>query len=259
MSRNILLILLSIIFATLILNQWMTQLSNVQYKTNTTLINSNINNDNKKQMTWDQMIQTYLSFPLDQHYGSHSIVLLAAIFVCQTGPMLELGMGSSSTPLMSRISREQKRILVSVDSDLRWINYFSSLSLNNSFHKMKYVEVNTEMGVEWGMIQLDNIENWSIILLDHRPGPRRQFDLMIYSYRGDLVILHDTEKSSMYKYDEGLKYYPYHYRFTRLKTYTDVLSSRNASAVTAVRQLLESIPDNIFGNQTSKEILKSTS
>ena len=199
---------------------------------------------------WTELIRQYLKLPLDHHYGSHAIVLLAAVFLSRTGPMLELGMGMTSTPLLSQFAREQQRRLVSADSDLRWINYFSSLSKNNSWHQFKHVDVQSEMGVEWAMSNLEESENWTLVFIDHRPGPRRQFDLMSYAHRSTLVILHDTEKSGLYKYESGLKYYPYQYRFTRLKTFTDALSTSNASLVENIRYLLESTPASFFSNQT---------
>ena len=199
---------------------------------------------------WTQLIRQHLKLPLDHHYGSHAIVLLAAVFLSRTGPMLELGMGMTSTSLLSRFSREQQRRLVSADSDLRWINYFSWLSKNNSWHRFKHVNVQSEMGVEWAMSNLEESENWTLVFIDHRPGPRRQFDLMSYAHRSTLVILHDTERSGLYKYGSGLKHYPYQYRFTRLKTFTDALSTRNASLIENIRYLLESTPASFFSNQT---------
>jgi hypothetical protein len=200
---------------------------------------------------WNRMMRTHLTFPLDQHYGSHAIVLLAAVFVCRTGAILELGMGSTSTPLLARISHEQQRILLSADSDRRWSNYYSSFSLNNSLHRFRHIDVTTELGVEWAMTDLNSSSNWSLVLIDHRPGARRQFDLVLYAHRSDLVIVHDTDRSSTYQYDHALSYYPFKYRFTRLITYTDALSMRNAKLIEQIRFLLESTPNWPFVNRTS--------
>ena len=202
---------------------------------------------------WYRFVRRYLKTPLDHHYGSHAIVLLAAAFLSPSGPILELGMGSTSTPLLSRLAQDQRRPLVSADSDQRWINYFSSLSSNNSFHRFKHVEIKTEMGVEWAMANLEDMERWNIVFLDHRPGPRRKFDLMAYSQRSDLVVLHDTEQTSMYQYHEGLKYYPYQFRFIKLKTFTDVLSTRNETIIDDIRYLLQSTP--IFANGSLGEMV----
>ncbi|CAF1170148.1 unnamed protein product [Adineta steineri] len=172
---------------------------------------------------WKQTIHKYLTFPLDNHYGSHSIVLLAAAYASETGAILELGMGSSSTPLLHRLAVDQNRFLLSADSDIRWVNYFVSGLQKTELHQMKYVEVKTEMGVEWAAANLSDAAKWSIVFIDHRPGPRREFDLRAYALRSTLVLLHDTEVASMYKYHNALPLYTYQYRFTRLKTYTDVL------------------------------------
>jgi hypothetical protein len=199
---------------------------------------------------WNRMITKYLTFPLDHHYGSHAIVLLAALYASKTGPILELGMGSTSTPLLHALALEQNRTLVSADSDRRWINRFYPLTIDNDLHKLRHVEVSTELGIEWASSGLAYLHNWTVVFIDHRPGPRRQFELMLYASRSDIVILHDTEKSSLYKYHLALNNYPYKYRFTKLKTYTDVLSSKNEALVNTIGSLLESTPDYYFTNIT---------
>ena len=81
-------------------------------------------NQGASLIEWNQMIEKYLTFPLDPQYGSHAIVLLAALYVAKSGPVLELGMGPTSSPLLHRLSKDQKRFLLSADSDIQWINYF---------------------------------------------------------------------------------------------------------------------------------------
>jgi hypothetical protein len=212
-------------------------------------------NHDKILIEWNQMIETYLTFPLDPQYGSHAIVLLAALYVSKSGPVLELGMGATSSPLLHRLAKEQKRFLLSADSDIRWINYFSSFTANNSLHKLKYIEVKTNMGIEWASAFLMDSENWTVVFIDHAPGPRRQFDLMLYSHRSHIVVLHDTESSGLYQYGPGLSYYPYQYRFTKFDTYTDVLSSKHEKLIKQIRYLLDSTPEKYFSSTYSKEKL----
>ncbi|CAF1518013.1 unnamed protein product [Adineta ricciae] len=160
-------------------------------------------------------------------------------------------MGSTSTPLLHRLAIDQNRFLLSADSDMRWVNHFSSRYGNNSLHVMKHVEVESEMGVEWARADISDAAPWSIVFIDHRPGPRRQFDLIGYSGRSTLVILHDTEQTQMYNYGLGLPYYRHQYRFTRLKTYTDVLSAKDEGLVKKIQFLLDTVPDSFFDNTTS--------
>jgi len=44
------------------------------------------------------MIHKYFKFPL-YHYGSHEIILLAALYASKLDPIFELGMASTSSPL----------------------------------------------------------------------------------------------------------------------------------------------------------------
>jgi hypothetical protein len=147
-----------------------------------------ISETHKNFNEWNEIMKEYLEFSLDNHYGSHTIVLLAALYICNSGPILELGMESNSTPLLHRLTKDQNRFLLSADSDRRWINYFSSLTSNSTHHQLKYVQVQSEMGIEWATSNLEEYRNWSIVFVDHRPGPRRQFDLMSYFHRSHLVI-----------------------------------------------------------------------
>jgi len=209
-----------------------------------------INKSNTALYEWNKVMLKYLKFPLDHHYGSHTIVLLAVLYVTKSGPILELGMGSDSSPLLHRLAMDQKRLLISADSDVRWINYYSNYTVNNTLHKLKHVAVSSEMGIEWATSGLADQQAWSVVFIDHRPGPRRLYELMLYADRSDIVILHDTEKSLLYKYEKGLALYPYQYRFTKLKTYTDILSVRNEKVIKEIRHLLEATSNYYFLNIT---------
>ena len=142
------------------------------------------------------------------------IVLLGAAYVCNQGPILELDMGMTSTPLLHKLALDQKRRLVSADSDRQWTNQFLTLFGNKTSHRIRHVEVQSETGFEWSLAGLSDLENWTIVLIDHRPGPRRQFELMLYSQRSDLVVL----------------------------------SSKNESIVQRIDYLLETTPDSYFVN-----------
>jgi len=209
-----------------------------------------INKNDNFVYEWHQMMLKHLKFPLDNHYGSHAIVLLAVLYVSKSGPILELGMGPTSTPLLHNVALQQKRVLISADSDLQWINHFSYFTVNNSLHKLKYIEVKSQMGIEWSQSGIHDFQDWTVVFIDHRPGTRRQFDLMLYADRSRIVVLHDTEQSSLYKYGSGLSVYPYQYRFTKLKTFTDVLSLKNETVIKKIGYLLESTPDYYFSNIT---------
>jgi hypothetical protein len=50
------------------------------------------------------------------------------------------------------------------------------------------------MSVESALSDLEDYQDWTIVFIDHRSGPRRQFDLVLYAYRSDIVILNSTEK-----------------------------------------------------------------
>jgi len=74
-------------------------------------------------------------------YGTHARLLLVAAMMTH-GDILELGMGDHSTQLLHDILEEdnksEKRMLVSAESDLEWLERFKIFS--SSFHQILYVK-----------------------------------------------------------------------------------------------------------------------
>jgi len=79
-------------------------------------------------------------------YGTHARLLLVAAMMTH-GDILELGMGDHSTQLLHDILEEdnksEKRMLVSAESDLEWLESYKSLV--SPFHQILHVESCQEM------------------------------------------------------------------------------------------------------------------
>lgn len=195
---------------------------------------------------WFRIIEHYLQFPLDNLYGSHQPVLLAtSILTFDGGPVLELGCGYFSTVLLHRIIVvEQQRYLLSTDTDLEWLTKFQN-NMSSSLHEFRHVKQTSD----WNFIGT-NRPRWTMALIDHKPGERRTTDLIRLANITDIVILHDTETTG-YKYEPGLAYYPYQYRYKYLSTYTDVLSQKQRTLVWNIKHLLELTIDMKLPRRTS--------
>ena len=184
---------------------------------------------------WLKLIKHYIPLPLESGYGSHKLALLAAsILTSQTGgPSMEMGCGYHSTLLLHQILvNEQKRYLLSTDTDQEWLQRFEN-NMTSNLHEFRHIKQTSD----WDEIGNDR-SRWSIIFVDHKPGERRVVDIIRLENVTDLMIIHDTETAS-YNYEQGLSRYPYRYRYKYLGTNTDVVSKSNHTLFEAVRYLLE--------------------
>ncbi|UJR17085.1 hypothetical protein I4U23_003982 [Adineta vaga] len=177
---------------------------------------------------WHQIIERYVPIPLDHSDGSHAIPLLASILLTN-GSILELGCGHASTPMLHNVSITFQRYLLSVDSDKNWISPFSSKMSHASLHQYEHV-------TDWNTI--GNDRQWSVVFVDNAPETRRIHDIIKYSYRSQVIILHDSE-SAGYMYEKAAPFFPYKYQYQYLKTYTDVWSTTNADLIAKIRHLSE--------------------
>ena len=98
---------------------------------------------------------------------------LAACLLATKGPVLEVGAGAWSTPMLAAFCRAARRPFVSIDEDhafcrdpTRWANY---------------------------SVELPNLalEKWSVVLLDHSPGWRRPADAMLFRDSAEFIVSHD--------------------------------------------------------------------
>ncbi|CAF0939126.1 unnamed protein product [Adineta steineri] len=184
---------------------------------------------------WLRLIKHYISLPLDGGYGSHKLALLAALILTSKdgGPILEMGCGYHSTNFLHQIAvNEQKRFVLSTDTDYEWILKFKT-NMSSSLHQFRFINLISE----WNGIGNDR-SRWSIVLVDHKPGERRVLDIIRLVNMTDILIVHDTE-TNQYGYERGLFLYPYKYHYTYLSTGTDIASKSNATLLQNIKHLLE--------------------
>jgi hypothetical protein len=184
---------------------------------------------------WFRIIKRYIQLPLENGFGSHKLALLAASILSAEhgGPVMEMGCGYHSTILLHQIVVvEQKRYLLSTDTDREWLSKFEA-NMSSTIHQFRHINQTSE----WNHVGIDR-PRWSIVFIDHKPGERRVIDIIRLANLSDIIIVHDTETSS-YNYEEGLSKYPCRYRYTYLSTYTDVVSQNNETLFQNIIHLLE--------------------
>jgi hypothetical protein len=124
-------------------------------------------------------------------YGTHQRLLLKAALMT-SGPILELGVGEYSTPLLHEIALAQNRALTSVDSDLNWIQKFGRFE--NNQHHLLHVP-------NWDAFKPNS--RFGLAFIDHAPSERREIDIMRLAPLTDILVIHDTEADG-YGYQRAL-------------------------------------------------------
>ena len=153
--------------------------------------------------------------------GSH-IPVLVRMVLATTGPILELGTGFYSTPLLHWLCVAAKRRLVSCESHPSY--YAVALNYATDWHKIVLVD-------DWDKLDLtpgtDPLLRWSFVLVDHGPGPRRRVEFHRVANLADYIVAHDTEPNNdkYYHYSFIADIYRYRYDYTKLYPNTSVFSN----------------------------------
>ena len=111
------------------------------------------------------------------NYATHMVPLITAVSNTD-GPILEMGCGDYSTPLLHAICAASQRPLLTAETDASWMNLF--LDLKRSWHQFQHVS---------DFYDWDNVGNgvyWSVILIDHAPGNRRVVDIRRFRKKADI-------------------------------------------------------------------------
>lgn len=145
------------------------------------------------------------------------IPLLMRMLPETDGPVLELGGGFFSTPLLHWMCKEQKRRLVTYEKDP--VYYELCRKFRSRYHSVRSVE-------DWKTLEVDG--EWSIVLIDHdgfRDG-MRAYSAKYFKDKADYIILHDTERPEVYGYDSIFPEFKYIYHWTACKPWTSVVSAK---------------------------------
>jgi len=140
--------------------------------------------------------------------GSHLPLLIKLLEITE-GPVLELGMGLFSTPFLHWACFEKKRRLLSCETKSRFNTFWifddkREKGNDYSYHSFQFIE-------DWN--DLDLSEHWSVVLVDHAPGPRRKEEIRRLANNADYIVVHDTNGRNdwHYKYTEVYPLFKYRY------------------------------------------------
>lgn len=161
----------------------------------------------------------------DAQYGTHMAPLVTAV-MNTTGPVLEMGCGDYSTPILHAICETQQRELLSTDTSKVWLELF--LDLKTDYHKFSYIPVYEDdwetkpKPYLWDMVGNDKM--WGVVFIDHRPGDRRSVDVTRMASKSQIIVVHDTENLD-YNYESAFKDFTYRHDYKRYNVYTTLVSN----------------------------------
>lgn len=148
-------------------------------------------------------------------YGTHLPVLLRVLELT-VGPVLELGAGIFSTPVLHWICTRDKRQLVSMDNDPRFYRWAGKFA--NEYHRLELVENWDQADIEYP---------WDVVLIDHSPSERRIVEIKRLANYARYLIIHDSNGryNWSYHYDTIYPLFTSMYTFDKVEPSTTVLSN----------------------------------
>jgi len=153
--------------------------------------------------------------------GSHLPIMIKLLEITD-GPVLELGMGLFSTPYLHWACFDSKRKLLSCENKSHFNDFWNFTDKREAgndytYHTFEFIE-------DWDKLDLSG--QWSVVLVDHAPGPRRKEEIRRLANNADYIVVHDTNGRNdwHYKYSEIFSLFKYRYD-TKFYPQTTVLSN----------------------------------
>lgn len=128
------------------------------------------------------------------------------------GPVMELGAGTSSTPLLHWLCAETRRPLVTYERNPEFYEY--ARKFRSRTHKIVLID-------NWNNIDVKT--HWSVVLIDQDID--RDKSAVLLKNSADFIILHDSEAEKVYGYDNMWKYFKHRYDWKACRPWTTVVSN----------------------------------
>ncbi len=148
-------------------------------------------------------------------WSTHLPLLLAAVLNSE-GPVLEIGIGHFSTPILHAVCKSLGRELVSVEDDPQWVAKFAD-EYENASHEFRN-------GFDC-LPELSQVR-WGAVLIDESPGARRGKTLDLFGETADFLVMHDTQAADvtrgLFGFSEGFK----QWTDTRYEVHATIFSKR---------------------------------
>lgn len=157
-------------------------------------------------------------------YGTHVPLLAAVISGAPLGPVLELGTGYFSTPLLHQMCKANGQTLYSLDTSADWIANFRDLA-EDPDARHYFVQVNDPWKWEEAIDDLP-IRDWAVTVIDQTPDPTRIGTVRKLANRSAFLVVHDTCNTYFDGMDAVLDEFEFRYDYTNMVPVTTAVSNR---------------------------------
>lgn len=149
-------------------------------------------------------------------FGTHLAALTEAC-ARSTGPIIEVGAGTYSTPALLEIAKASGRDLVTVERHDEWVTPFVDLAVQLGMLDRYHVTRDLETG-------LAAFDHYGVALVDGEAAERAPAVLALLP-KCDYIVVHDTERLGDYAgLAEAIATARYRHDFTDVDPWTSVLS-----------------------------------
>jgi len=155
---------------------------------------------------------------LSKEYTTHMMVLIRAVQM-STGPIVEIGGGLFSTPLLHWLCAEERRRLVTYEDNPDFAPFLKSFTSRS--HTIHLIE-------DWHQIDLKT--HWGLAFVDHDPindlkniTKRRQEMVLQLKDKADYIVIHDSNDKG-YGNGEFWNNFKYVYHWTWATPNTSIVS-----------------------------------
>ena len=149
--------------------------------------------------------------------GSHLPVLVRAL-KATVGPVVELGAGMYSTPILHALCEAEGRKLVTYENSSEYFDW--ATAFKSQIHEVCLVD-------NWDDVDLSTV-NWSVAFVDHAPNERRWKEVIRLTH-AEYVICHDSNSQwkRKYNYDKAYPLFKYQKQYRDRHPNTVILSNIN--------------------------------
>ena len=149
-------------------------------------------------------------------YSTHIPTLIKTVQMTK-GPVLEIGSGIFSTPLLHWLCAESRRKLITYDGDREYFEMVRQFKSSN--HSIRFVE-------DWDKVDFNAFPDryFSVALIDSE-SDRRAKEAIRLKNKVDYLILHDTNDTKSYGYERVWPEFKYIYHWEFCKPWTSVVSN----------------------------------
>ena len=145
--------------------------------------------------------------------STHNPMLISAVLISD-GPVLEIGAGIYSTPLLHWLCKILGKKLVTYENNPEYYRYAKMFVSRH--HAIRLID-------DWSKI--DTKTHWGVVFMDHNPDERRVDDVISFKDSADYIVIHDTDREDKYHMEKAWPYFKYRYTWKDCKPWTTVVSN----------------------------------